>query len=189
MNKKQRRTNIQSEYAYSSPWLKVRKDIFDQDGAKGTYDIVERSNSVVIFPITPSGRTILLKQFRYPTQSYSTEVPMGGIDHGETSEEAAKRELAEEVKITATEIEHIGSFKAVPGLMNQEVDIFVAKVDEEVLYDASYKLNEDDIEGLEIVKTDDVFTKVANGEITDGFTLSSLIFLRLYLDKQKKDPK
>lgn len=181
--------NIQSKYIYSSPWLKLREDQFTQNGKKLTYSVVERSNSVVVFPITPSRKTVLLRHFRYPTQKYSTEVPMGGIDDGETKEQAARRELFEEVKIKATELEHIGTFNPVPGLTDQQVDVFVAKVDNASLDKASFELNEDDIEGLSLVKVDDVYKRVESGEITDGFTLSSLLFLKLYLDKQDQDPQ
>lgn len=174
--------NIQQKYVYSSSRLRVREDRYIKDGIERMYNVVERNNSVVIFPITPSRRTVLLKHFRYPTQKYSIEVPMGGVDKGENTEQAARRELFEEVKIVATELENIGRFNPVPGLTDQKVDIFIARVDELSLDKTSFELNEDDIEGISIVKVNEVYESVSKGEITDGFTLGSLLFLKLYLD-------
>lgn len=184
----ERKRANQQKYVYSSPWLKMREDSFTQDGIERMHNVIERSNSVVVFPITPTRRTVLLRHFRYPTQKYSTEVPMGGIDENETKEHAAKRELFEEVKLEATELEHIGTFNPVPGLTDQQVDVFVARVDDVSLNKASFELNEDDIKDLSLVRTDEIYEKVANGEITDGFTLGSLLFLKLYLDKQDQKP-
>ncbi|MCL4418348.1 MAG: NUDIX hydrolase [Actinobacteria bacterium] len=180
----ERKRDIQRKYVYSSSWLKVREDSFIQDEAERMYNVIERSNSVVIFPITPSGRTVILRHFRYPTQEYSVEVPMGALDDGETIEQAARRELFEEVKISATELKHIGKFNPVPGLTDQQVDVFIARVNETSIDTASFELNEDDIEGLSIVNVNNVFERASSGEITDGFTLGSLLFLKLYLENQ-----
>ncbi len=180
-----RKINIQRNYVYSSRWLSVSEDHFTKEGVERMYNTVERSNSVVIFPRTPSKRrTILLRHFRYPTQEYSIKVPMGGINKGETIEQAARRELHEEVKITATELVHIGTFNPMPGLTDQQVDVFITKIDDTSLDKASCELDQDDIEGLSLVKIDEVYDKVAKGDITDGFTLVSLLFLKMYLDNQ-----
>lgn len=179
---------MERKIVYSSPWLRVREDHFVKDGKEQMYSVVERSNSVVVFPITPSGRTVSLRHFRHPTQNYSVEVPMGGVDDGETIEQAARRELLEEVEIPATELEHIGKFNPAPALTSQQVDVFIARVDESTLDNAKIGANEDDIEGFSIVNIIDIFESVSKGEITDGFTLGSLLFLKLHLENQDRQP-
>lgn len=180
------RKNVESKYVYNGSRLRVREDRYEAGGKKRIYEIVERSNSVVIFPITPTGKTILLNHFRYPTQQYSVEVTMGGIDEGETSIQAAERELYEETSLRARNLEHIGSFNPVPGLTPQEVDVYIARVDDMQLDQASLILNDDDIEKLTPVGLSEIFHKVRRGEITDGFTLGSLLLLKLYLEYQTK---
>jgi ADP-ribose pyrophosphatase len=178
-----KREILGQEYLYSSPWLKIREDRFLHNGSERVYDVVERSHSVVIIPITESNRTILIKHYRYPTQKYSLELPMGGINDSETKEQAARRELFEEVKISVKNLEHIGEFHPVPGLTNQEVDVYIAKVKDGDLDEAKFEFDEEDIEGLSFTSIDGLFKQVSAGEITDGFTLSSLFLLRLYLEK------
>ena len=180
------RKDVRSSYVYTSSRLKVREDKYTLDGTERVYDVVERSDSVVIIPITPTGRTVLLNHFRYPTQRLSVEVPMGGTNEGETSEQAAKRELCEETAIKANVLEHIGRFSPVPGLTAQKVDVYVAKVDDAKLDQASLESIEDDIEGLTTIEISDVYRKAGRGEITDGFTLSSLLLLRLYFENESK---
>jgi ADP-ribose pyrophosphatase len=47
-------------------------------------------------------KTLVISQFRPPLNAYSIEFPAGLIDEGETIEEAARRELAEETGFIAS---------------------------------------------------------------------------------------
>lgn len=179
-----RKKNIQEKYVYISPWLKVREDRFEQDKKMRIYNVIERSNSVAVIPLTPQKKTILLKHYRYPTKEYSYEIPLGGVDEEETMEQAAERELFEETKLDVKKLLHIGTFYPAPGLTEQHVDIFIAQVSDSFLKTVRFELNEDDIEGLSILTLDEVYKKVAQGDIKDGFTLSSLFFLKLHLENQ-----
>jgi 8-oxo-dGTP pyrophosphatase MutT (NUDIX family) len=49
-----------------------------------------------VLPVLPSGQIILVLNFRHPTRSWKLELPRGGMQSGETQEEAALRELKEE---------------------------------------------------------------------------------------------
>jgi asparagine synthase (glutamine-hydrolysing) len=171
---------VESNIKYQSPYLKVREDKILQDGKEKLYSIVERDNSVIIIPISGSNKTILLKQYRHPTNQYSWELPMGGIDINETPENAVKRELAEEANIKPQQITQIGKYKAVPGLTPQEVYVFVIQVTDQELENALYKKGVDDIEESKIVPLNEVYQMAEEGEITDGFTLTGLFYLKLH---------
>lgn len=57
-----------------------------------------RSNGIVIYPLwkeDPS-RIVMIRQYRYPLDSWIYELPAGLIDEGETAGEAAAREMKEE---------------------------------------------------------------------------------------------
>ncbi len=53
-------------------------------------------DAVVIVPLLPDGEVLLIKEFRYPINSYCIAFPAGLIDPGEDFEEAVRRELWEE---------------------------------------------------------------------------------------------
>lgn len=177
--------NIREKYVYTSPWLKVREDQFEQDEKMRIYNVVERSNSVAVIPLTPQKKTILLKHYRYPIKEYSYEIPLGGVNEEENVEDAAKRELFEETKLDIKKLTHIGTFYPAPGLTDQHVDVFIVKVTDSSLEKAQFELNEDDIEGLSIVTLDELYKIIQKGEIKDGFTLSSLLLLKTYLESQQ----
>ncbi len=57
-----------------------------------------KADGIVIYPVLkydPS-KIVLVRQYRYPLNTYIYELPAGLIDQGESEEEAAVRELCEE---------------------------------------------------------------------------------------------
>lgn len=57
-----------------------------------------RSNGIVIYPVWKKepDKIVLIRQYRYPINRWLYELPAGLIDEGETSEQAAIREMKEE---------------------------------------------------------------------------------------------
>jgi len=59
-------------------------------------------------------------------------IPGGGIEKGETSEQAAIREVGEEVGITLERVEKIGSFISTREYKKDHVDVFMAHTDSKI---------------------------------------------------------
>lgn len=78
---------------FSTPWFQVKATEGDGEDAYYTF---RSPDAVLILPITQDGRVIMVRQWRHARNKVSTELPAGGIDLGETPEEAARRELLEE---------------------------------------------------------------------------------------------
>ncbi len=55
-----------------------------------------RTDAVGMVPILPDGSILLIREFRYPLNSWCVSFPAGLIDEGESLWEAVARELAEE---------------------------------------------------------------------------------------------
>lgn len=55
-----------------------------------------REDAVAMVPILPDGSVLLIREFRYPLNSWCVSFPAGLVDEGETLLEAARRELSEE---------------------------------------------------------------------------------------------
>lgn len=66
------------------------------DGRIENYDVKHEPLVVAIVPITTEGRVVLARQFRPGPEAVLMEIPGGGIEPGETPEQAAQRELLEE---------------------------------------------------------------------------------------------
>ena len=67
------------------------------NGKRTTREVVEHADAVVVLPLDQSGRALLVRQYRYPIGQDLLEAPAGGIDPGESPEQAAQRELQEEI--------------------------------------------------------------------------------------------
>ena len=67
------------------------------NGKRTTREVVEHADAVVVLPLDQSGRALLVRQYRYPIGQDLLEAPAGGIDSGEAPEQAAQRELQEEI--------------------------------------------------------------------------------------------
>lgn len=65
------------------------------------------SNGIVIYPIWKRNpeKIVMLRQYRYPLDTWLYELPAGLIDEGETASEAAAREMKEETGLTFTPYE------------------------------------------------------------------------------------
>ena len=142
--------------------VKVRNHILSLTNLKG---------GVVVLPITEDHKVLMVKVYRPAIDKTVLELPRGFKEQGETSEESAKRELLEETNISSTELISLGSIYPDSGLVNSEVDLFIAKdikMDHIILQE---------IEGLkeyEVIDYSTVLNLALNGKIKDSFTLCAL---------------
>lgn len=119
--------------------------------------------TVVVAALTEDNKMILAKQYRHPLGRVIYDLPAGGPEGEETTEQAALRELEEETGYTAEKLEWIGRFSWAPGAMAGMVEIFFTK---------SLKLkgifDRDEIVDVELMDFDKVLEKVLKGEFVDS---------------------
>ncbi|MGL4514820.1 MAG: NUDIX hydrolase [Lacipirellulaceae bacterium] len=82
-------------------------------------------------------------------------------------------ELKEEIGAHVTEISKLGSYYPDSGLMSSIVHVYIAMVEVGRTVDKNEAISE-----IRHVGWGELSTRIANGEIDDGFTLSSLALLR-----------
>ena len=89
---------IGTKRIYEGNIINVRVDTVRMpSGRDATREIVEHSHAVCIVPIDNDGNVVLVRQYRKPAEDALLEVPAGGVEDGEISEEAVLRELQEEI--------------------------------------------------------------------------------------------
>ncbi|HZD66174.1 MAG TPA: NUDIX hydrolase [Acidimicrobiales bacterium] len=99
------------------------------DGRTFSRDIVHHPGAVVVVPVVDGGEAALVvRQFRAPVGRELLELPAGKCDvAGEPLEDTARRELAEEVGMTAREVLDLGEFYNSPGYCDELSHLYLAR--------------------------------------------------------------
>ncbi len=116
-----------SEIIWRSPWYALRQDrIRLPDGSEGTYTVVEKPDAVWIVPVTAKGEIALIWHYRYTLDKWFWEIPAGNIPDGLSAEEAARRELLEEIGGAAKALRPIAHFYTMNGIGTEAAHVFLA---------------------------------------------------------------
>lgn len=83
-------------------------------GIPETFFVDQDKSSVQVFPVTATGKIVVVRQFRPGQEKVEVEFPGGGLEPGEDPAEAAARELTEETGYVASKILHIASIPYSP---------------------------------------------------------------------------
>jgi ADP-ribose pyrophosphatase len=96
-------------------------------GSTFTKDVVKFGEAVAIIPLKDSGSVVLVRQFRAPINSWILEVPAGRVEPQENPEEAAHRELVEEIGYKAAKLTKLASICMSPGYSDEVLHIYLAE--------------------------------------------------------------
>ncbi len=135
----------------------------------GRWEVVEHADAVAV--LVQRGRSVLGVRQRRPAIGGATwELPAGLIDPGETPEQAAHRELAEEVQLGGR-LEFLTRLYASPGFCDEQIWLYLAHdvVEAEGTPDEGEEL------AIEWRDAEELWHEVAAGRLaTSGATLVGL---------------
>ncbi|KPL99783.1 ADP compounds hydrolase NudE [Vibrio splendidus] len=123
-------------------------DLRFSNGVERTYERMKPSgrNAVMMVPITEQGDILLVREYAAGTERYELGFPKGLIDPGEQPNQAAVRELKEEIGFGANKLTPLKEVILAPSYFSSKMTLFIA----EELYPE--KLEGDEPEPLDIVR-------------------------------------
>ena len=107
---------LRSKRIYEGRVIGLRVDTVAAHGREYDMEIVEHSGAVVVIAQPEPDEIVLVRQHRHAIGEDTWEVCAGGIDPGETPEDAAMRELREETGFRAHSVRRLWSAYSAPGL-------------------------------------------------------------------------
>lgn len=168
---------LSEEVLHTNPWYEYKHDTYElANGLHGNYYYSETNGAVLIIPQLPSGRLVLVRQFRYLAGKTSLEFPGGGIKKGLSARQAAALELKEETGYDAEDLIVVGTFQGDIGFAKDQVTIFLAKISQEDPGSATPEPHEQ-IEVL-VRYPDEVEAMIRSNDIWDGSTLAAWALIR-----------
>lgn len=119
--------------------FRVRRDLVVEPGLRGrraargsgdgrpvVREVVEHEGSVVVLPVFPDGRILLVRQYRYAVGDFLWELVAGHIEPGESPLAAARRELREETGYRARRFRRLLAFYPTPGFVSEKMHLYCA---------------------------------------------------------------
>ena len=163
---------ISSRPIYSGRIIDVRVDTVRlQNGRESTREIVDHAPSICVVPVDAEGNVLMVRQYRKPVDQFLLEVPAGGIEAGETPEEAAQRELQEEIGHTTDNLLAMSAFWLAPGWCSEFMYSFLATD----LNPAPLDSDEDEFIEVVRVPLSEAMDVIASGEVQDAKSVASLL--------------
>lgn len=150
----------------------LREDLVElPDGHRTRREVVEHGEVAAVVPLSQQGEVLLVRQYRLPTGRALLEVPAGGIDPGETAEEAAQRELEEETGYRAGRLRRLCGFYVSPGYCQEYIHLFLA----DDLRPSRGHRDEDERITVVRVPLEEALALVEKGEIQDAKSIIGLL--------------
>jgi len=119
---------LSSQTIYSGKVFGIRRDeVIEPSGVRTTREMITHPGSVVVLPVLPDGKILLIQQYRHAAKQYLWELVAGRIDEGETAREAAECELIEETGYRAKRFEMFLEFFPTPGFLEEQMFLFLAE--------------------------------------------------------------
>jgi len=169
---------------YDNPWIQIQhNEVLTPANTPGIYGVVHFKNYAIgILPIDKDFNTYLVGQYRFPLKQYSWEIPEGGCPEGTDLLASAKRELKEEVGLTAKKWAPLMTMHLSNCVSDEVAHVFIAQD----LTEGESEPEETEELVIKKVPFQTAYEMVLNGEITDSISVAAILKAKILLDKEAK---
>ena len=160
-----------SEKIYNGKIFDVSLDCIREGEIEYEREIVAHDGSAVIVPVFADKTVALVKQYRHAAGKYLWEIPAGSLEKDENPETGARRELEEEVGVTASKLGLLAEFYVSPGFLSEKMFVFLATD----LTETKQNLEDDELIEIKKYTFDQAFEMIRRNEIEDAKTIVGLM--------------
>ncbi|HWB71931.1 MAG TPA: NUDIX hydrolase [Egibacteraceae bacterium] len=170
-----------STLAYDGQLSRVRVDRVRMPGGDSAErEVVEHPSAVAIVPVDDDGSVVLVRHYRHAVGDYLLELPAGKLDvSGEPPADTARRELAEEVGLSADRLVELVTFHNSAGWTDESTRVYLASGLRAAEAPDGFTPQAEEAD-LEVVRLPlrDAAAMAARGEVSDAKTVIGLLLAR-----------
>jgi len=177
---------LKSEIIYEGKAFGVRRDeLIEPTGVHTIREVVTHPGSVVILPVLPDGRIVLVRQYRHAARQYLWELVAGRMEHGESPKKGAQRELLEETGYRAKKFSIFLDVFPTPGFLEERMFLLLA----EGLSSGEAEPEEDEKIIVASYTRKQLEEMIRTRKLRDAKSIAGLLFYFLLLRKRSSSGK
>jgi len=157
--------------------IRLLRETLDINGRRVIRETVQHPGAVVIIPMLSRSRIVFVRQYRRAIDRELLELPAGTLAPGEPRRMCAQRELEEETGRRARSLRQIGQFYAAPGIMSEQLTIFLAQG---LRYVGAHPEADECVRPV-VLTLRDALRRIRTGSICDGKTIIGVLFAQRLL--------
>jgi ADP-ribose pyrophosphatase len=174
---------LSSRTIYKGPIFGIRRDeVIEPSGVRTTREVITHPGSVVVLPVLPDRRILLIRQYRHAARQYLWELVAGRMEPGERPRQAALRELIEETGYRAKRFRVFLDIFPTPGFLEERMFILLAEgltageaepEEDEKIISRAYNFKQ--MEGM-----------IRSGKLRDAKSIAGILFYLRFLSGGKR---
>jgi ADP-ribose pyrophosphatase len=169
---------LRSEMVYQGKVFGVRRDeVEEPSGLRATREVITHPGSVVVLPVLPDGRIVMVRQYRHATRQYLWELVAGRKEPEETPKQGAARELLEETGYRAKRFKVFLDVFPTPGFLEERMYLLLA----EGLTAGEAQPEEDEKIEVRAYKLKELKQMIKSGRLRDAKSIAGILYYLTFL--------
>lgn len=144
------------------------------------FDFVAHKGASAMIPVDKDGHILMVRQHRNAIDSYTLEIPAGGLNPGEDNLTCAIRECEEETGYIPNRVEHLIDLHTTVAFSNELIKIYYSTD----LTPSKQNLDEDEYMDVKAYSLDELVSMIYSARITDAKTIAALLSYKTKIEAE-----